>query len=263
MSGDDGAPRLEAVDITVRYGGVVANDRVSLRVGPRQIVGLIGPNGAGKTSFIDALTGFAPASGEVRVDGRRVDGLAPHERRRAGMARTWQAGELFSSLTVRQNVQVAAERTGWSSVVTDVLRRSGNSSAAVAATLADLGLGPYADSPTEDLPLGVQKLVGVARAMVGRPRVVLLDEPAAGLDTRESQVLGRQLRDVARRELGLLLVDHDMDLIFDICDEVYVLDFGRVLASGAPDAIRADDRVRQAYLGTARTRGESHDSARR
>jgi ABC-type branched-subunit amino acid transport system ATPase component len=179
------------------------------------------------------------------------------------MARTWQAGELFSSLTVRQNVQVAAERTGWSSVVTDVLRRSGNSSAAVAATLADLGLGPYADSPTEDLPLGVLKLVGVARAMVGRPRVVLLDEPAAGLDTRESQVLGRQLRDVARRELGLLLVDHDMDLIFDICDEVYVLDFGRVLASGAPDAIRADDRVRQAYLGTARTRGESHDSARR
>jgi branched-chain amino acid transport system ATP-binding protein len=245
---------LNATDITVRYGGVVANDQVSLTAKPGTIVGLIGPNGAGKTSFIDALTGFTAATGTVTIGDARLDDLPPHERRRAGLARTWQSGELFSSLSALDNVRVAAESAGWRSLLQDLGRRTNTSRAEAMTALSRVGLDINADRATKDLPLGQQKLIGVARGLVGEPLVVLLDEPAAGLDTQESRALGRQLRDIATGGPALLLVDHDMDLIFEICDTVYVLDFGRVVATGTPHEVRADEQVRSAYLGTSAAR---------
>lgn len=242
---------FEAKDVTVRYGGVIANDAISIEIGRGEIVGLIGPNGAGKTTFIDAVTGFTSASGTVAVDGRPVHDLPPHARRRAGLARTWQAGELFSSLTVRANVQVAAEAAGWLAVLRDLARRR-RPAGDVDAVLAEVGLGDLADSPAEDLSLGHQKLLGVARALVGRPVAVLLDEPAAGLDTRESQALAGRLRSIADRGPGMLIVDHDMSLIMGLCDRVYVLDFGHLIVSGTPVAVRADERVLAAYLGASK-----------
>jgi branched-chain amino acid transport system ATP-binding protein len=260
MSSNTGVS-LEAVDVTVRYGGVVANENIRLRADPGRIVGLIGPNGAGKTSFIDALTGFARSSGTVSLGGVRLDGMTPHMRKRAGMSRTWQAGELFSSLSVRDNVRVAAEKAGWRSITRDFLRQNDQSNEDAIRTLGRVGLEGHADDLTEDLSLGLQKLVGVARALVGNPSVVLLDEPAAGLDTRESKALGRRLRGIVEGGPALLLIDHDMDLVFDICETVYVLDFGRVIASGPPEEVRADERVLAAYLGATTTREEHHGSA--
>jgi len=245
---------LTAADVTVRYGGVVANDQVSLQADPGTIVGLIGPNGAGKTSFIDAITGFTPASGTVRIGDVRLDGMAPHARRRAGLARTWQSGELFSSLSAVDNVRVAAEAAGWRALLRDLGRRPSSSTAAAMAALGRVGLDAEAGRETKDLPLGQQKLIGVARALVGDPLAILLDEPAAGLDTTESRELGRQLREITSDGPAMLLVDHDMDLIFEICDRVYVLDFGKVVATGTPAEVRADERVRSAYLGTSAAR---------
>jgi ABC-type branched-subunit amino acid transport system ATPase component len=242
---------LNAVDVTVRYGGVVANDQVCLRADSGRIVGLIGPNGAGKTSFIDALTGFAQATGTVTIGDVHLDGLAPHERRRAGLARTWQAGELFSSLSALDNVRVAAESAGWGALLKDLGRRDASGRRAAMNALSRVGLDLGAERTTEDLSLGQQKLVGVARALVSEPLVVLLDEPAAGLDSRESHALGRRLREIATDGPALLLVDHDMDLIFEICDTVYVLDFGKIVSTGTPDEVRADKRVLSAYLGAS------------
>ena len=249
---------LEARDITVRYGGVVANNQVSLDVQPGQIVGLIGPNGAGKTTFIDAVTGFAPATGHISVGGTRVDEMAPHVRKKTGLSRTWQAGELFSSLSVIDNVRVAAESGGWISVLHDFSRRDRGVRHDAEETLAKVGLQGRANDQTDGLPLGQQKLVGVARALVGQPQVVLLDEPAAGLDTRESRELGHRLREVATDGPALLLVDHDMDLVFEVCDMIYVLDFGRLIASGTPATVRNDPRVLSAYLGASASREEFH-----
>jgi len=238
-------PTLDAVEISVRYGGVLANDQVSLRAEPGTIVGLIGPN---------ALTGFTPASGTVRIGDFALNGLPPHKRRHAGLARTWQAGELFTSLSALDNVRVAAEGAGWSALLRDLGGRSSRSRADALMALSRVGLDVVADRATEDLSLGQQKLVGVARALAGDPRVVLLDEPAAGLDTGESRALGRRLLDIASDGTALVLVDHDMDLIFEICDTVYVLDFGKLVATGTPKEIRASERVRAAYLGTSAAR---------
>lgn len=251
---DEARPMLAAVQISVRYGGVLANDQISLHAEPGTIVGLIGPNGAGKTTFIDALTGFTPATGTVRIGDLVLNGLPPHKRRRSGLARTWQAGELFTSLSALDNVRVAVEAAGWSSLLRDLGGRPSRSRAEALTALSRVGLDLAANRATNDLSLGQQKLVGVARALAGDPQVVLLDEPAAGLDTAESRALGRRLQDIAGEGTTLVLVDHDMDLIFEICDMVYVLDFGKLVATGTPKEIRANERVRAAYLGTSTAR---------
>jgi sulfate-transporting ATPase len=225
--------------LTVRYGGVVAVNDVSLRVERGTIVGLIGPNGAGKTSVIDAVTGFAPATGTVELAGRRINGLAPHARVRAGLARTFQSLELYDDLSVEENVSVAARG-----------RRHAERRAGVARALAGVGIQALRDRPAGELSQGERQLASIARACVADPAVLLLDEPAAGLDSDESALLGDRLRAICASGTTLLLVDHDVNLVLNVCDHVYVLDFGVVIAEGPPDTIRADRAVAAAYLGT-------------
>jgi branched-chain amino acid transport system ATP-binding protein len=241
---------LEASGLTVRFGGLVAVDHADLEVGAGELVGLIGPNGAGKTTCIDALTGFAPSTGSVRFLGDDISRLAPQRRARAGLGRTFQSLELFGDLTVEENLLVAAERPRWWSPLADLVaprRRCPDDALEWATDI--LGIGELLQATPDDLSLGQRKLVGVARALVGGPRVVLLDEPAAGLDSDESLVLGHAIRRVVQHGTSVLLVDHDMGLVLGICERIYVLEFGRVIAHGSRDEIRADPRVREAYLG--------------
>jgi ABC-type branched-subunit amino acid transport system ATPase component len=240
---------LHSEHLTVRYGGVVANSDVSLSVAPGQVVGLIGPNGAGKTTFVDAVTGFTSCSGEVWLNGRRIDQLSPHRRRRIGLTRTWQSGELFGNLTVAENILVAARPGGVRALWHDVFGRSGASRSVVDRALVAVGLSGVTGTLARDLSLGQQKLVGVARALAGACELLLLDEPAAGLDSHESLEFATRVRSIADSGPGILLIDHDMSLVLGVCDVVYVLEFGRLIFTGPPDEARSDPAVVAAYLG--------------
>ncbi len=241
---------LRTVDLGVRYGGVTANDAVNVSVGRCELVGLIGPNGAGKTSFVDAVSGFARSEGEIWVAGRRIDRMPSHRRQRAGVGRTWQAGELFADLTVWDNLKVASQGIGLGSFLADIVapaRASGEP--VVRAAIEAVGLEHLADRKPPELSLGQQKLAGVARGLVGNPTVVLLDEPAAGLDSQESRALGAELRRLTSEGLGMVLIDHDASFVFETCDVVYVMNFGRIIAAGPPDEVRNNEDVVDAYLG--------------
>jgi branched-chain amino acid transport system ATP-binding protein len=243
---------LQCRSLAVSYGGVAALTAADLRVESGRLVGLIGPNGAGKTTLIDAVSGFARSSGEVLFDGFRLDGRSPHRRIRAGIGRTFQNLELFDDLTVLENLLIAAEPVRWWSPLLDIfgpMRRSGRAESAMSALRA-VGAERYADVLPGELPNGTRKLVAVGRALAADPSVILLDEPAAGLDTEESALLGRRLRSLVDGGLGILLVDHDMGLVLSVCDYVYVLDFGVVIARGTPPEILANDAVIKAYLGS-------------
>jgi branched-chain amino acid transport system ATP-binding protein len=242
---------LEAQDITVSYGGLKANDGVSVEVEEGSLVGLIGPNGAGKTTFIDALTGFTPADGTILVDGERIDQLPAHRRAKKGLSRTFQSIELFDDLTVRENLLVSAERQQWWGSLADLVKPKRGAGASIEWALDLLELGALADRLPSELPQGQQKLAGVARAIVSRPRILLLDEPAAGLDSAESHALGRKLRAITEQGVSILLVDHDMSLVLDVSERIYVLEFGKLLASGTPAEIRKDKKVVAAYLGSS------------
>ncbi|WP_209020540.1 ABC transporter ATP-binding protein [Nocardioides sp. 1609] len=245
-SEDDG---LVARDLTVRYGGVVANSGVTIEVRPGQVVGLIGPNGAGKTTFVDAVTGFTVAEGTISLDGERIDALAPHRRKAAGLSRTWQSGELFLNLTVRENLLVSARTVGFGSLFRDIFSPVKQADKRVDEALARVGLHDVAETLARDLTLGQQKLVGVARALAGGCRTVLLDEPAAGLDSNESLRFGDRVREIAAGGPGVLLIDHDMSLVMAVSDVVYVMEFGKIIFSGTPDRARTDPAVVAAYLG--------------
>jgi branched-chain amino acid transport system ATP-binding protein len=237
--------------LRVTYGGVTAVDDVDLEVPAGKVVGLIGPNGAGKTSTIDALTGYhAPSSGRVAFDGDDITRLRPHVRARRGLVRTFQSVELFDDLTVEENLLVASQRMGVLTALRDLLLPIGEHPRDAVDWALDLcGLTDVRDRFPTELSHGRRKLVGVARALAQRPRLVLMDEPAAGLDTDESADLGRHLRALPDAGVTVLLVDHDMSLVLSVCDEVVVLDFGRVIARGTPAEIRNDDTVIAAYLG--------------
>jgi branched-chain amino acid transport system ATP-binding protein len=243
-------PMLECREVSVSYGGLLAVKPTSLHVERGQLVGLIGPNGAGKTTLIDAMTGFVRSAGAVVFGGQDLSGLRPHRRVQAGLGRTFQALELFDDLTVRENLLVAAEPTRWWSPFADAVRPSRRGEADVAAALRAVSAEQYAEALPSELPNGVRKLIAVARSLAARPSMILLDEPAAGLDSDESQLLGTELRQLVDGGLGMLLVDHDMGLVLSVCDYLYVLDFGVVIAEGTPAAVRNDERVIRAYLGS-------------
>ena len=226
-------PALELADLAVHYGGVVALDGVSLTVHEGELVGLIGPNGAGKTTLIDAVTGFARYAGSVSVCGTSVDSLRPDQRAAIGLGRTFQAAELFDDLTVHENVAVGPMTTP----------------ASVRAALAGLGLSDAADLRPTALSATTCRLVGLARALAAQPRVLLLDEIAAGMDGDERTELAGRLRDIVTVGTGVLLVDHDLALVAEVSDRVVVLDTGRVIASGSADDVRRDEHVLAAYLG--------------
>ncbi|MFM7063005.1 MAG: ABC transporter ATP-binding protein [Actinomycetes bacterium] len=249
--------QLRTDGLTVRHGGVVALSQVSLHVRAGEVVGLIGPNGAGKSTFVDAVSGFVAHSGTVRVGETDVSALAPHDRARCGLARTWQSVELFDGLSVREQCAVAVPPTSRFPMLADLVsvgRRAVPPQ--VEHALEVLGLTDVADVPATTLPAGRQKLVGVARALAASPSVLLLDEPAAGLTKDESRALGGTLRALADDGPGLLLIEHDTDLVFDVCDRVLMLDLGSVVVEGPPEEVRRDVRVVQAYLGTPTVRTE-------
>jgi branched-chain amino acid transport system ATP-binding protein len=247
---------LSVSGLTVAYGGLVANKDVSLEVRAGQVVGLIGPNGAGKSTFVDAVSGFVPCSGTVSLDDRCLNGLAPHQRSRLGLARTWQSVELFDDLNVRANVEIAIETVTPRSFLGDIVRPGRRAHSRHAdAILESLDLANVALAMPGELSMGQRKRLGIARALAGSPTIALLDEPASGLDPSERRQLGQQIRALAEHGLGLLLIEHDVAMVLTSCDWVVVLDFGTIIASGPPEVIRRDARVAEAYLGDRYSEG--------
>ena len=248
---------LEVRGVEVRFGGHQALRAVNLGVEAGRVTGLSGPNGAGKTTLVDVVTGLRdPDAGSVVLDGRDVTRLAPHRRARLGLARTFQRLEVFGSLTARDNIRTAAEIAG--------RRRGGGGRSAgdeADAIVERLGLSAVAGERADALPTGSARLVELGRAMATRPRVLLLDEPASGLDETESAALGTLLVELAAAGAAVLLVEHDVALVMRICAEVHVLDAGAVLAAGTPAAIQADPAVLAAYLGTPAA--HAHDAGDR
>ncbi len=238
-------PALEAQGVTVHFGGNAALTDVSIAADPGRVTGLIGPNGAGKTTLFNVVGGLLrPSAGRVVLGGRDVTSDPTHARARAGLARTFQRLELFGVLSAHANVRIAA----------DLARRRGahhgrSADEVAAALLGRVGLTSVADVRADQLPTGQARLVELARALATAPSVLLLDEPASGLDESETASVGRLLRDLAAEGIAVLLVEHDVPLVLAVCDEVHVLDVGRVLATGTPAEIRADSRVHDAYLG--------------
>jgi ABC-type branched-subunit amino acid transport system ATPase component len=244
--------------VTVRFGGLTALDRVSLSVGPGAIVGLIGPNGAGKTTLFDSVAGVvSPASGRVELFGNDVTAWPPHRRARLGVARTFQRLELFGSITVLENLVMAAEsRSGGAGLLTDLLalpptvEGRARAQERARAMLDALEIREYEHSLAADLPLGVSRLVELGRALCTDPKLLLLDEPSSGLRVEESRRLAETLRRLKEDAgMSILVVEHDMSFVLGLCERVTVLDFGRVLAEGPPDEIRVNPQVQAAYLG--------------
>lgn len=233
---------LRAAAVSRHFEGVHALEDVTLELHRHEVVGLIGPNGAGKTTLVNLITGFDfPSSGRVELEEKDITGWPPHRRSRAGLARTFQQGHVFRGLSVRENVEVSALGVG--ARPKEARRRSER-------LLGLLGLGQRAETPAAALPHGEERLLGVARALASEPRFLLMDEPAAGLHESEvadfAAVVGR-VRD--EHETGVLLIDHNVGLIMDVCDRIHVLDQGRTLAEGTPGEVRRNLEVATAYFG--------------
>ena len=255
---------LELRDIVVRFGGITAVNGLSLKVNAGEIVGLIGPNGAGKTVSFNVITGLQkPDEGRLLHDGRDVTGAPPHVRTAMGLGRTFQIVQLFHGMSVRENLMVSAHRHTMSGAIADALRLPWRGRAlAQAAERADavlkyLGLAHLADVPVDSLPIGQARLIELARALCLRPKVLLLDEPASGLDPSETADFAALLARI-RGTIGcaMLLVEHDMSVVMPLCDHIYAMNFGAPLADGTPGEIRAHPAVIESYLGHVATDAE-------
>jgi branched-chain amino acid transport system ATP-binding protein len=242
---------LEVRGVTVRFGGHVAVSDVDLDVEPGAITGLIGPNGAGKTTLFNVITGLQDTvSGRVILDGRDLTGAKAYVRAQAGIARTFQRLEVFGSLTARENVQTAAEiRRRWSRDRSIDIRDE------VDRLLDLVGIRAVADERVDSMPTGLARLVELARALATRPKVLLLDEPASGLDDAESESFAELLLHLAEEGTAILLVEHDVHLVMKVCSDINVLDFGSILARGTPAEIQHNPAVLEAYLGSPAEHG--------
>ena len=236
---------LSAKEVEVRFGGVHALQGVDLDVVEGAVTGLIGPNGAGKTTMFNVISGLQPPTrGTVEFDGQSITGLRAFKRARLGIGRTFQRLEVFGSLSVRDNLRVAAEiRYGWNvddedpeKVADQILER--------------IRLSHAADERADALPTGLMRIVELGRALAVRPRLLLLDEPSSGLSEAETDLLAELLEELSGEGLAILLVEHDVELVMRVCRTIFVLDFGRILAVGTPDEIQANKEVQAAYLGT-------------
>jgi branched-chain amino acid transport system ATP-binding protein len=258
---------LEVRDVTVRFGGLTALDEVSLTAAPRQVTGIIGPNGAGKTTLLNVLCGFVrPATGDVSLGGTSLTGLPPHRLASLGIARTLQGVGLFRGLTVLENVMAGATsqaRAGFWPALLGLARSDRDERVLRQRSLAALdrvGVGGEAGRLPDQLAYGLRKRVALARALVTGPRVLLLDEPASGLSEAELPELGDLITSLAE-DASVIVVEHRMDLMMSVCQAIAVLDFGRLIAHGTPEAVQADPAVTDAYLGTEGPAGEDGEPA--
>jgi branched-chain amino acid transport system ATP-binding protein len=235
---------LSAEDVVVRFGGLRALSETNLEVEAGRVTGLIGPNGAGKTTCFNVITGLQePTSGRVRFNGEDITDRSPYKRARMGIARTFQKLEAFSSLSAHDNVLVAAEqRRSWD--------RSFNPRTSTEEILEKVGIAEVADFMVGTLPTGTARLVELARALATSPKVLLLDEPSSGLNEEETEDMARLLRILVKDGLAVLLVEHDMSFVMGICEFIYVLDFGKIIATGTPVEVQQNPDVQHAYLGT-------------
>jgi ABC-type branched-subunit amino acid transport system ATPase component len=247
---------LAVEGLTVRFGGLTAVADVAIEAPVGRITGLIGPNGAGKTTTFNACTGLQkPTSGTIRFAGRDVSNVSVQGRSQIGLGRTFQRMELFESLTVRENVSIGREALLAGSRPWTHIWCSGKARAEIEQATRDAlelcGITDLADHPVASLSTGARRLVELARSVAGRSTLLLLDEPSSGIDHRETDRFGDTLLSlVAERGLGILIVEHDMELVMRVCDHIYVLDFGQMLFEGTPDEVRSSEIVRHAYLGS-------------
>jgi branched-chain amino acid transport system ATP-binding protein len=236
----EGEPLIVS-NLSVDFGGHRACDSIEFRAEPGNVTGLIGPNGAGKTTLFNAICGLVrPSTGTIHIGDVEISGTKPNRRARHGLARTFQRLELFTLLTVRENVAVAAK-----------LRQGLAGDTVVQTLLERVGLDDVADARVDEIPTGRARLVELARALATDPRVLLLDEPASGQTDEETAAFGALLREIAAEGTTIVLVEHDVGLVMSVCDHIAVLDLGRVIADGAADEVRSNPLVLDAYLGTS------------
>ena len=243
---------LEIQEVVVRFGGVVAVNGASFEVDEGAVVGLMGPTGAGKTTLFNVITGLQePTHGRVRFDGRDITGEAPRKRALSGIGRTFQRLEVFGSLSVGDNIRVAAEMRG---LPHPERIRDG--------LLDRVGLTAFADTPADAVPTGIARLTELARALACDPRLLLLDEPSSGLNEQETADFATLVRSLAGDDgRSVLIVEHDVELVLGLCETIHVLDFGTIIASGTPEQVQADPRVQDAYLGADTGAAEALEEA--